>query len=52
MSQPRRSALGRAGLVDEGDVRRGNLVLDDDRLGRREQMLRLAAEQARTGHRA
>ena len=48
ISQPRRSALGRTRLVEESDVRRRNLVLDDDRLGRREQMLRLAAEQART----
>ena len=43
-------AFGRIGFVEECRVRRRNLVLEDDRLGGREQALRLRAEQPPAGH--
>src|SRR4051812_46024284 len=44
-------AFGGAGVIEEGDVRRRQLVLHCDRFDRREQLLRTMAEQPRPGNR-
>src|SRR5205085_3586222 len=43
-------ALGRASLIDEGDVRRGHVVLGRHRLDCGQQLLRPSAQQPPPGH--